>query len=152
MLNNSNFVSCKSLASAPRFRTTPHPYTKTATRAFATATFGLRLALHLFEKTNNDVNNTSSVSNPLLHVHPPRAGGIACCRSTTKRKHVLVCEKPRAWAREKACSSKIKLLLVVRVDATHHSTGPTWLPLNLAKRPAVYNIFVATSNIYPTTN
>ena len=45
--------------------------------------------------------------------------------------------------------SKIKLLLVVRVDATHHSTGPTCLPLNLAERPAVYNIFAATSNIYP---
>ena len=36
------------------------------------------------------------------------------------------------------------------VDATHHSTGPTWLPLNLAERPAVYNTpFAATSNIYP---
>ena len=105
---------------------------------FATATFGLRLALRLFEKTNNDVTTTAStVSNPLLHVRPPRAGRIACCRSTTKQKHVLVCEQPRAWAREKACSSKIKLLLVVRVDATHHSTGPTWLPLNLAKRPVV---------------
>ena len=70
-----------------------------------------------------------------------------------KQKHVLVCEPPRAWAREKACSSKIKLLLVVRVDTTHHSTGPTWLPLNLAERPAVYNTpFAATSNIYPTTN
>src|SRR3990170_7315715 len=46
----------------------------------------------------------------------------------------------------------IKLLLVVQVDATHHSTGPTCLPLNLAKRAAVYNIFAATSNIYPTTN
>ena len=82
------------------------------------------------------------------HVRPPRAGGIACCRSTTKQKPVLVCEEPRAWVREKACS-KIKLLLVVRVDATHHSTGPTCLPLNLAERPAVYNIFAATSNIYP---
>src|SRR3954462_14905365 len=70
-----------------------------------------------------------------------------------KKKHVLVCEPPRAWAREKACSSKIKLLLVVRVDATHHSTGPTWLPLNLAERPAMYdNPFAATSNINPTTN
>ena len=69
-----------------------------------------------------------------------------------KQKHVLICEPPRAWAREKACSSKIKLLLVVRVDATHHSTGPTWLHLNLTERPAVYNIFAATSNIYPTTN
>ena len=125
---------------APRHRTT---------RAFATATFGLRLALRLFEKTNNDVTTTAStVSNPLLHVRPPRAGRIACCRSTTKQKHVLVCEQPRAWVREKACS-KIKLLLVVRVDATHHSTGPTCLPLNLAERPAVYNIFAATSNIYP---
>ena len=115
---------------------------------FATATFGLRLALHLFEKTNNDVTTTAStVSNPLLHVRPPRAGRIACCRSTTKQKHVLVCKQQRAWAREKACS-KIKLLLVVRVDATHHSTGPTCLPLNLAKRPAVYNTpFAATSNI-----
>ena len=120
---------------------------------FATATFGLRLALRLFEKTNNDVTTTAStVSNPLLHVRPPRAGRIACCRSTTKQKHVLVCEQPRAWVREKACSSKIKLLLVVRVDATHHSAGPTWLPLNLAERPAVYNTpFAATSNIYPTT-
>ena len=116
---------------------------------FATASFGLRLALRLFEKTNNDVTTTAStVSNPLLHVRPPRAGRIACCRSTTKQKHVLVCEQPRAWAREKACS-KIKLLLVVRVDATHHSTGPTCLPLNLAERPAVYNIFATTSNIYP---
>ena len=53
----------------PRLRTTPHPYTKTAT-------FGLRLALRLFEKTNNDVT-TSTVSNQLLHVRPPRAGGIA---------------------------------------------------------------------------
>ena len=115
---------------------------------FATATFGLRLALRLFEKTNNDVTTTAStVSNPLLHVRPPRAGRIACCRST-KQKPVLVCEQPRAWVREKACS-KIKLLLVVRVDATHHSTGPTCLPLNLAERPAVYNIFAATSNIYP---
>ena len=86
----------------------------------------------------------------LLHVHPPRAGRIACCISTTKQKPVLVCEQPRTWVREKACS-KIKLLLVVRVDATHHSTGPTCLPLNLAERPAVYNIFAATSNIYPTT-
>ena len=104
---------------------------------FATATFGLRLALRLFEKTNNDVTTTAStVSNPLLHVRPPRAGRIACCRSTTKQKHVLVCEQPCAWVREKACS-KIKLLLVVRVDATHHSTGPTCLPLNLAERPAV---------------
>jgi hypothetical protein len=120
---------------------------------FATATFGLRLALRLFEKTNNDVTTTAStVSNQLLHVCPPRAGRIDCCRSTTKQKHVLVCEQPRAWVREKACS-KIKLLLVVRVDATHHSTGPTWSPLNLAERPAVYNIpFAATSNIYPTTN
>ena len=66
-----------------------------------------------------------------------------------KQKLVLVCEPPCAWAREKACSSKIKLLLVVRVDVTHHSTGPTCLPLNLAERPAVYNIFAATSNIYP---
>ena len=118
---------------------------------FATATFGLRLALRLFEKTNNDVTTTAStVSNPLLHVRPPRAGQIACCRSTTttKQKPILICEQPRAWAREKACS-KIKLLLVVRVDATHHSTGPTCLPLNLAERPAVYNIFAATSNIYP---
>ena len=118
---------------------------------FATATFGLRLALRLFEKTNNDVTTTAStVSNPLLHVRPPRAGWIACCRSTTKQKLVLFCELTRA--REKAYSSKIKLLLVVRVDATHHSTGPTCLPLNLAERPAVYNIFAATSNIYPTTN
>ena len=69
-----------------------------------------------------------------------------------KQKPVLVCEPPHTWAREKACTSKIKLLLVVRVDATHHSIGPTWLPLNLAERPAVYNIFAATSNIYPTTN
>ena len=116
---------------------------------FATAMFGLRLALHLFEKTNNDVTTTASiVSNPLLHVRPPRAGRIACCKSTTKQKPVLVCEQPRAWAREKACS-KIKLLLVVRVDMTHHSTGPTCLPLNLGERPAVYNIFAATSNIYP---
>src|SRR3954471_8623563 len=70
-----------------------------------------------------------------------------------KQKSVLVCEPPRAWAREKACSSKTKILLIVRVDATHHSTGPTWLPLNLAERPAVYNTpFAATSNIYPTTN
>src|SRR3989337_4278060 len=69
-------------------RTTPHPYTKTATRAFATATFGLRLALRLFEKTNNDVS-TSTVSNQLLHVRPPRAGGIACC---SKQKPVHVCE------------------------------------------------------------
>ena len=120
------------------------------TRAFATATFGLCLALRLFEKTNNDVTSTTStVSNPLLRVRPPRAGGIACCRSTTKQKPILVCEQPRAWAREKACSSKIKLLLVVRVDATHHSTGPTCLPLNLVERPAMYNIFAATSNIYP---
>ena len=81
---------------------------------FATATFGLHLALRLFEKTNNDVSTTAStVSNPpLLHVRPPRAGQIAYCRSTTKQKPVLVCEQPRARAREKACS-KIKLLLVV---------------------------------------
>ena len=46
-----------------------------------------------------------------------------------KQKHVLVCNPLHAWAREKACSSKIKLLLIVRVDATHHSTGPTCLPL-----------------------
>ena len=119
---------------------------------FATTTFGLRLALRCFEKTNKDVTTTTStVSNPLLHVRPPRAGGIACCRST-KQTLVLTCEQPRAWAREKACSSQIKLLLVVRVDATHHSTGPTWLPLNLAERPAVYNTpFAGTSNIYPTT-
>ena len=116
---------------------------------FATATFGLCLALRLFEKANNDVTTTASiVSNPLLHVRPSRAGRIACCRSTTKQKPVLVCEQPHAWVTEKACS-KIKLLLVVRVDATHHSTGPTCLPLNLAERPAVYNIFAATSNIYP---
>ena len=116
---------------------------------FATAMFGLRLALRLFEKTNNDVTTTAStVSNPLLHVRPPRVGWIACCSSTTKQKPILVCEQPCAWVREKACS-KIKLLLVVRVDTTHHSTGPTCLPLNLAKRPAVYNIFAATSNIYP---
>ena len=51
------------------------------TRAFATASFGLRLALRLFEKTNNDVTPTSTVSNPLLHVRPPRAGGIACSES-----------------------------------------------------------------------
>ena len=117
---------------------------------FATATFGLHLALRLFEKTNNDVTTTAStVSNPLLHVRPPRAGRIACCRSTTKQKPVLVCEQPRAWMREKACS-KIKLLLVVRVDATHHSTGPTWLPLNLAERPAMYNTpFAATLTFTP---
>ena len=94
---------------APRLLTTPHPYTKTATRAFTTATFGLHLALRLFEKTNNDVT-TSTVSNQLLHVRPLRVGRIACC---SKQKSVLVCEPPRAWAREKACSSKIKLLLVV---------------------------------------
>ena len=52
---------------------------------FATATFGLRLTLRLFEKTNNDVTPTSIVSNPLLHVRPPRAGGIACCRSTINK-------------------------------------------------------------------
>ena len=117
---------------------------------FATAMFGLHLDLRLFKKTNNDVTTTAStVSNPMLHVRPPRAGRIACCGSTTtKQKPVLVCEQPRAWVREKACS-KIKLLLVVRVDPTHHSTGPTCLPLNLAERPAVYNIFAATSNIYP---
>ena len=58
---------------APRHRTM---------RAFATATFGLRLALRLFEKTNNnDVTPTSTVSNPLLHVRPPRVGGIACSES-----------------------------------------------------------------------
>ena len=62
---------------------------------------------------------------------------------------ILVCEQLRAWVREKACSSKIKLLLIVRIDATHHSTGPTCLPLNLAERSEVYNIFAATSNIYP---
>ena len=77
----------------------------------------------------------------------------AACPSTAsgrdKQKHVLFCDPPRAWAREKACSSKIKLILVVRVDATHHSTGPTCLPLNLAERPTVYNIFASTSNIYP---
>ena len=118
---------------------------------FATAMFGLRLALRLFEKTNNDVTTTAStVSNPLLHVRPPRAGRIACCGSTTtKQKHVLVCEQSRAWAREKACRSNINLLLIVRVDATCHRTSPTCLPLNLAERPAVYNIFAATSNIYP---
>ena len=117
---------------------------------FETATFGLRLAIRLFDKTNNDVTSTASiVSNPLLHVRPPRAGRIACCRSTTKQKPVPVCEQLRAWAREKACSSKIKLLLVVQVDATHHSTGPACVPLNLAERPAMYNIFAATSNIYP---
>ena len=116
---------------------------------FTTTTFSLRLALRLFEKTNNDVTTTAStVSNPLLHVRPPRVGRIACCRSTTKQKPVLFCEQQHAWAREKACS-KIKLLLVLRVDAAHHSTGPTCLPLNLAERPAVYNIFAATSNIYP---
>ena len=116
---------------------------------FATATFGLLLDLRLFEKTNNDVTTTAStVSNTLLHVCPLRGGRIACCRSTTKQKSVLVCEQPRAWAREKACS-KIKLLLVVRVDATLHSTSPICLPLNLAERPALYNIFAATSNIYP---
>ena len=54
---------------APRHRTM---------RAFATAMFGLRLALRLFEKTNNDVTPTSTVLNPLLHVRPPRAGGIEC--------------------------------------------------------------------------
>ena len=66
---------------APRLHTTPHPYTKTAMRAFATATFGLRLALRLFEKTNNDVTTTSTVSNPLLHVRLAHAGGIACSES-----------------------------------------------------------------------
>ena len=132
------FVSCKSLASTPRNRTT---------RAFATAMFGLRLALRLFEKMNNDVTTTTStVSNPLLHVRPPHAGGIACC---SKQKYVLVYEPPRAWARERVCSSKINILFVIQVDATHHSTVPTCLPLNLAKRPVVYNIFAATSNIYP---
>ena len=49
---------------APRHRTT---------RAFAAATFGLRLALRLFEKTKNDVTPTSTISNPLLHVCPSRA-------------------------------------------------------------------------------
>ena len=48
---------------------------------FATATFGLRLALRLFEKMNNDVTTNSTVSNPLLHVRPPHAGGIACSES-----------------------------------------------------------------------
>ena len=52
---------------------------------FATATFGLRLALRLFEKKNNDVTTTAStVSNPLLHVRPPLAGGIACCSTISK--------------------------------------------------------------------
>jgi hypothetical protein len=41
------------------YHATPHPYT--------TATFGVRLALRLFEKSNNDVT-TSTVSNQLLHV------------------------------------------------------------------------------------
>ena len=107
----------------------------------------LCLALRLFEKSSNDVT-TSTISNQLLHVC--RAGGTACY---SKKKPVLICEPPHTWTREKACSSKIKLLLIVRVDATHHSTGPTWLPLNLAERPVVYNTpFAATSNIYPTTN
>ena len=116
---------------------------------FATATFGLRLVLRLFEKTNNDVTTTAStMSNPLLHVRPPRVGRIACCRITIS-KSMSLSGSNSACAREKACSSKIKLLHVVRVDATHHSTGPTCLPLNFAERPAVYNIFAATSNIYP---
>ena len=47
---------------------------------FSHATFGLRLALRLFEKTNNDITTTAStMSNPLLHACPPRAGRIACC-------------------------------------------------------------------------
>ena len=78
---------------ASRLLTMPHPYTKSATRAFGTATFGLRLALRLFKRTNNDVT-TSTVSNKLLHVSPRHAGGIACC---SKQKYVLVYEPPRAW-------------------------------------------------------
>ena len=70
---------------APGLRTIPHPYTKTATQVFATAMFGLRLALCLFENTNNDVTTTTStVSNPLLHVRPWRAGGIAYCSTRSK--------------------------------------------------------------------
>ena len=57
--------------------------------------------------------------------------------------------QPKACAVKFARERIIKLLVDVRVDATHHSTGPTCLPLNLAERPAVYNIFAATSNIYP---
>ena len=52
---------------------------------FTTATFGLHLALRLFEKMNNDVTTTdSTVSNPLMHARPPRAGGIACCSTISK--------------------------------------------------------------------
>ena len=58
--------------------------------------------------------------------------------------------QPKAGAVKSARERIIKLLVDVRVDATHHSTGPTWLPLNLAERPAVHNTpFAATSNIYP---
>ena len=108
---------------------------------FATATFELNLALCLFEKTNNDVTTTAStVSNPLRHVRPSRAGGIACCSSISKSLSSSVSHRAHGRGRRRVVS-KIKLLLVVRVDATHHSTGPTCLPLNLAERPAVYNIY-----------
>ena len=64
-----------------------------------TATFELRLALRLFEKKNNDLTTTASIiSNPLLHVRPPRAGGIACY-STTISKSMSSSASHRAHGR-----------------------------------------------------
>ena len=91
---------------APRLHTTPHPYTKTAMRAFATAMFGLRLALRLFEKTNNDVTPTSTVSNELLHVHRVREGERVAKASPSPVSHHAHCEGE---------GIVIKLPLVVRV-------------------------------------
>ena len=85
-------------------------------RAFASATFGLHLALRLLEKTNNDVTPTSTVLNPLMHVRPPRAGGIACSERPVQLRH-------RSSVREGEGIVVIKFLGLVRVDATHQSTG-----------------------------
>ena len=107
---------------------------------FAIATFGLRLALRLFEKTNNDVATTSTVSNPLLHVRPPRAGGIEkastyySCPGVHDRWAQQVVGppvmQPKAGAVKAPSSVRegqgivvIKFLGLVRVDTTHQSTA-----------------------------
>ena len=115
---------------------------------FTTATFGLRLALWLFEKTNNDVTSTAStVLNPLLHVRPPRAGGIACCSTISKSMSSSASHRAHGRGRRRVVKSSFSSFY----ELTRHiiALGPTCLPLNLAERPAVYNIFAATSNIYP---
>ena len=119
---------------APRHRTT---------RAFATATFGLRLALRLFEKTNNnDYSYFYSIESTVACL------STSCGRDSVQRKLLLTAPTfasmtsgPNRWLALLSCSQRkvqlrhqssvregegvvvIKFLGLVRVDVTHQSTA-----------------------------